>query len=213
MWKILVKRGRVKRSSKLVSIVKVSDEMTMKLRKEQKKVLKMKWKWEKQLGVHCSSAQDKCPGTFLDSCPLSSFTPHPKAVLYPISLIIVVGHPTCLQFTANMIVSVRKYRWQCIECKCCSICGNSDNDVSTIIKRQKNASFRESILLYFSIYNFILTTNLIFAFIKFSKLFSSFNSIFGFFHFKTNESLDLKFKNWKKKKQQYCQFFLTVVLV
>lgn len=44
--------------------------------------------------------------------------------------ILVVGHPTCLQFTANMIVSVRKYRWQCIECKCCSICGTSDNDVS-----------------------------------------------------------------------------------
>ncbi|CAB0037743.1 unnamed protein product [Trichogramma brassicae] len=38
------------------------------------------------------------------------------------------GHPTCLQFTANMIVSVRKYRWQCIECKCCSMCGTSDND-------------------------------------------------------------------------------------
>lgn len=38
------------------------------------------------------------------------------------------GHPTCLQFTPNMIISVRKYRWQCIECKCCSICGNSDND-------------------------------------------------------------------------------------
>lgn len=28
-----------------------------------------------------------------------------------------------------MIISVRKYRWQCIECKCCSICGTSDNDV------------------------------------------------------------------------------------
>ncbi|KAJ1525843.1 hypothetical protein ONE63_009039 [Megalurothrips usitatus] len=38
------------------------------------------------------------------------------------------GHPSCLQFTANMIISYRKYRWQCIECKCCSICGNSDND-------------------------------------------------------------------------------------
>lgn len=40
-----------------------------------------------------------------------------------------IGHPTCLQFTANMIISVGKYRWQCIECKCCSICGTSDNDV------------------------------------------------------------------------------------
>lgn len=38
------------------------------------------------------------------------------------------GHPTCLQFTPNMIVSVRRYRWQCIECKYCSICGTSDND-------------------------------------------------------------------------------------
>ncbi|KAJ8876134.1 hypothetical protein PR048_024043 [Dryococelus australis] len=27
-----------------------------------------------------------------------------------------------------MIISVNKYRWQCIECKCCSICGTSDND-------------------------------------------------------------------------------------
>lgn len=38
------------------------------------------------------------------------------------------GHPSCLQFTPNMIISVHKYRWQCIECKCCSICGTSDND-------------------------------------------------------------------------------------
>jgi len=38
------------------------------------------------------------------------------------------GHPTCLQFTANMIISVRKYPWQCIECKSCGLCGTSDND-------------------------------------------------------------------------------------
>ncbi|EDV59905.1 zinc finger protein ubi-d4 [Drosophila erecta] len=38
------------------------------------------------------------------------------------------GHPSCLQFTANMIISVKRYRWQCIECKYCSICGTSDND-------------------------------------------------------------------------------------
>jgi zinc finger protein ubi-d4 len=38
------------------------------------------------------------------------------------------GHPTCLQFTENMIISVKKYRWQCIECKCCSLCGTSEND-------------------------------------------------------------------------------------
>lgn len=38
------------------------------------------------------------------------------------------GHPTCLQFTPNMMISVKRYRWQCIECKYCSICGTSDND-------------------------------------------------------------------------------------
>lgn len=40
------------------------------------------------------------------------------------------AHPTCLQFTPNMITSVKKYRWQCIECKSCGLCGTSDNDVS-----------------------------------------------------------------------------------
>jgi zinc finger protein ubi-d4 len=38
------------------------------------------------------------------------------------------GHPSCLQFTENMIISVRKYPWQCIECKCCTVCGTSEND-------------------------------------------------------------------------------------
>jgi len=38
------------------------------------------------------------------------------------------GHPTCLQFTRNMMISVRKYPWQCIECKTCTLCGTSEND-------------------------------------------------------------------------------------
>ncbi|XP_015790346.1 zinc finger protein ubi-d4 [Tetranychus urticae] len=38
------------------------------------------------------------------------------------------AHPTCLQFTAQMILAVQKYRWQCIECKSCGLCGTSDND-------------------------------------------------------------------------------------
>lgn len=40
------------------------------------------------------------------------------------------GHPTCLQFTANMTEAVKTYQWQCIECKSCSLCGTSENDVS-----------------------------------------------------------------------------------
>ncbi|XP_053211679.1 zinc finger protein neuro-d4-like [Panonychus citri] len=38
------------------------------------------------------------------------------------------AHPSCLQFTPQMIISVAKYRWQCIECKSCGFCGTSDND-------------------------------------------------------------------------------------
>lgn len=38
------------------------------------------------------------------------------------------AHFTCLQFTANMVSSVRTYRWQCIECKTCWLCGTSEND-------------------------------------------------------------------------------------
>uniref|UniRef100_A0A673KWJ4 Zinc finger protein neuro-d4-like n=1 Tax=Sinocyclocheilus rhinocerous TaxID=307959 RepID=A0A673KWJ4_9TELE len=42
------------------------------------------------------------------------------------------GHPSCLQFTVNMTAAVRTYRWQCIECKSCSLCGTSENDVSQL---------------------------------------------------------------------------------
>uniref|UniRef100_A0AAZ3SIC3 PHD-type domain-containing protein n=1 Tax=Oncorhynchus tshawytscha TaxID=74940 RepID=A0AAZ3SIC3_ONCTS len=38
------------------------------------------------------------------------------------------GHPTCLQFTDNMMMAVKTYLWQCIECKSCSLCGTSEND-------------------------------------------------------------------------------------
>ncbi|CAB1332982.1 unnamed protein product [Coregonus sp. 'balchen'] len=38
------------------------------------------------------------------------------------------GHPSCLQFTPVMMAAVKTYRWQCIECKCCNVCGTSEND-------------------------------------------------------------------------------------
>jgi len=38
------------------------------------------------------------------------------------------GHPSCLNFTPNMVVSTKRYGWQCIECKSCTICGTSEND-------------------------------------------------------------------------------------
>uniref|UniRef100_A0A4W3KEI2 Zinc finger protein DPF3 n=1 Tax=Callorhinchus milii TaxID=7868 RepID=A0A4W3KEI2_CALMI len=43
------------------------------------------------------------------------------------------GHPTCLQFTINMTAAVKTYHWQCIECKSCSLCGTSENDVSLLL--------------------------------------------------------------------------------
>ncbi|KAL1485315.1 hypothetical protein MTO96_032032 [Rhipicephalus appendiculatus] len=47
------------------------------------------------------------------------------------------AHPSCLQFTPNMTVSVKKYRWQCIECKSCGLCGTSDNDVGLALAPAK----------------------------------------------------------------------------
>ena len=44
------------------------------------------------------------------------------------NILLYLGHPTCLQFTPNMKISVKKYPWQCIECKSCTICGTSEND-------------------------------------------------------------------------------------
>jgi len=37
-------------------------------------------------------------------------------------------HPACLKFNANMMQSVKKYSWLCVDCKKCVICGNSEND-------------------------------------------------------------------------------------
>ncbi|XP_078089358.1 uncharacterized protein LOC144506874 [Mustelus asterias] len=43
------------------------------------------------------------------------------------------GHPTCLQSTINMTATVKTYHWQCIECKSCSLCGTSENDMVVVV--------------------------------------------------------------------------------
>lgn len=53
--------------------------------------------------------------------------PHFQLLFY--LLLSPSGHPSCLQFTPVMMAAVKTYRWQCIECKCCNICGTSENDV------------------------------------------------------------------------------------
>ena len=50
-----------------------------------------------------------------------------------------VGHPSCLQFTLAMAAAARSYRWQCIECKNCSLCGSAENDVSAALRSAPSA--------------------------------------------------------------------------
>ncbi|XGW34694.1 hypothetical protein V3C99_018582 [Haemonchus contortus] len=38
------------------------------------------------------------------------------------------AHPSCLNFNGNVPVIIKRYGWQCIECKSCTICGTSEND-------------------------------------------------------------------------------------
>ena len=52
-------------------------------------------------------------------------------------------HPACLKFNTNMMQSVKKYNWLCVDCKKCVICGNSENDVIFLILN----SFLESLTL------------------------------------------------------------------
>ena len=44
-----------------------------------------------------------------------------------------LGHPSCLKFSKNVPFIINRYGWQCIECKSCTICGTSENDVSNSI--------------------------------------------------------------------------------
>ncbi|KAK5979337.1 hypothetical protein GCK32_005919 [Trichostrongylus colubriformis] len=47
----------------------------------------------------------------------------------PLPFGVNVAHPTCLNFNDNVPVIIKRYGWQCIECKSCTICGTSENDV------------------------------------------------------------------------------------
>ncbi|KAJ1352634.1 hypothetical protein KIN20_009029 [Parelaphostrongylus tenuis] len=38
------------------------------------------------------------------------------------------AHSSCLNFNDNVPVIIKRYGWQCIECKSCTICGTSEND-------------------------------------------------------------------------------------
>lgn len=69
---------------------------------------------------------------FVNTSGKSTLSPPPSSLLHFSPHRPSAGHPTCLQFTDNMMQAVRTYQWQCIECKSCSICGTSENDVCTL---------------------------------------------------------------------------------
>ena len=54
---------------------------------------------------------------------------------------LMAGHPTCMQFSTSLSLVVRTYRWQCIECKTCHLCGTSENDVRTLPNPYHMAGF------------------------------------------------------------------------
>jgi len=39
------------------------------------------------------------------------------------------GHPSCLKFSPELAAAVRQLKWQCIECKMCSICAKAGREV------------------------------------------------------------------------------------
>ena len=66
------------------------------------------------------------------------------------------AHPTCLKFTPNMVRQVKTYPWQCMECKTCTECGNSENDSELLfcddcdrsVKRRFSSIISEVILSF-----------------------------------------------------------------
>lgn len=39
------------------------------------------------------------------------------------------GHPSCLKLSPELAAAVRQLKWQCIECKMCSICAEAGREV------------------------------------------------------------------------------------
>lgn len=51
------------------------------------------------------------------------------------------GHPSCLQFSDESLLSVKKYKWQCIDCKTCTYCNKADNEAQLLICNDCDRSY------------------------------------------------------------------------
>lgn len=48
-----------------------------------------------------------------------------------------IGHPSCLKFSDSLVERVGHMRWQCIECKKCSLCGETGKEVCSPVGFKK----------------------------------------------------------------------------
>lgn len=51
------------------------------------------------------------------------------------------GHPSCLQFSEDNLVAVKKYKWQCIDCKTCTQCNTAEHEAKLLICNDCDRSF------------------------------------------------------------------------
>ena len=46
-----------------------------------------------------------------------------------IIIVCILGHPTCLELTLEMVSVIKSYPWQCMECKTCVECMEPHDEV------------------------------------------------------------------------------------
>ena len=46
---------------------------------------------------------------------------------------VLSGHPSCLQYSDQLVKKIRTIHWQCIDCKRCIVCSKGDDSVSDVL--------------------------------------------------------------------------------
>lgn len=42
------------------------------------------------------------------------------------------GHPTCLEMSSELVAVIKTYKWQCMECKVCTLCEDPDDEANLL---------------------------------------------------------------------------------
>lgn len=66
-------------------------------------------------------------------------------------ILIVLGHPSCLELTKDMVAVIKTYPWQCMECKTCVKCMDPHDEVDQeyLLIRRHVILTNEAVLRYF----------------------------------------------------------------